>query len=191
MTEAIILIKKGDPAEKPVLYACPKCGQAHSPKIYACREEEAHEAARRAAEDCYNCRTHNECQSCGKETPKGWLKCSECREQGKLQKATVVEPSELSYCFGADGEYYHSPEEAAEAGNSYAFDSKFTPYSLNFDNVVESILDDHHEDASESDLIGIDFLKATVQVFNKVQKHGSYFEDATRVAYLPKAEVEE
>lgn len=191
MSEAIILIKKGDPAEKPMLYGCPKCGTVHSPKIYACREEEAHEAARRAAEDCYKCRTHNECQECGKETPKGWLKCSECREQEKLRKAAVVESSELDHCFGADGEYYHSPYEAAEAGNSYAFGSQFTPFSLNFETVVESILDDHHEDASESDLIGLDFLKATVEVFNKVQKHGSYFEDGTRVAYLPKVEVEE
>ncbi len=191
MSEAIILIKKGDPAEKPMLYACPKCGQAHSPKIYACREEEAHEAARRAAEECYNCRTHGECQTCGKQTNKGWLKCSECREADKLQKATVVEPSALGYCFGADGEYYNSPDDAAEAGNAYAFDSEFTPFSLNFDSIVESILDDHHEDASESDLIGVDFLKATIEAFNKAQKHGSYFEDASKVAYFPKVEVEE
>lgn len=188
MSDIMILIAKGDASEKPRLYACAKCGTCHSPKIYACREEEAHEAARRAAEECYNCRTHDNCQSCGKETPKGWLKCDVCREQAKIQKATVVEASSLGYCFGADGEYYHSPEEAAEAGNSYAFGSEFTPFSLNFDTIVESILDDHHEDASESDLIGLEFLKATVDAFNKAQKHGSYFEDTSKVAYLPKAE---
>lgn len=184
MIDIIVLIKKGDASEKPMLYGCAKCGTVHSPKIYACREEEAHEAARRAAEECYTCRTHNNCQECGKETGKGWLKCSECREAAKLAKATVVDAATIEYCFGANGEYYQSTEEAAEDGNAYVYASDFTPYRIDFDNLIESTLDDHHEDASENDLIGVGFLKATIEAFNKAQKHGSYFEDATRVAYL-------
>ena len=184
MNEIMILIAKGDASEKPRLYACAKCGTVHSPKIYVCREEEAHEAARRAAEECYNCRTHNNCQECGKETPKGWLKCSECREASKLAKATVIDAAELDYCFGADGEFYQSTEEAAEAGEPYVYASTFTPFRVSFDNIVENILDDHHEDASTHDLVGLKQLEAAVAAFNAAQTSGSYFEDGSRVARL-------
>ncbi|WP_313666177.1 hypothetical protein [Shinella sp.] len=184
MSEIMILIAKGDASEKPRLYACAKCGTVHSPKIYACREEEAHEAARRAAEECYNCRTHNNCQECGKETPKGWLKCSECREASKLAKATVIEAASLDYCFGAGGEFYHSTDEAAEAGEPYVYASTFTPFRIDFDNIVENILDDHHEDASQHDLVSLNEFEAAVAKFNAAQTSGSYFEDCSRVAHL-------
>lgn len=184
MSEIMILIAKGDASEKPRLYACPKCGTVNSPKIYACREEEAHEAARRAAEECYNCRTHNNCQECGKETPKGWLKCSECRETAKLAKATVIDAASLDYCFGAGGEFYQSTEEAAEAGETYVYASTFTPFRVSFDNIVENILDDHHDDASPDDLVALKKLEAAVKAFNDAQTSGSYFEDGSRVAHL-------
>lgn len=184
MSEIMILIAKGDASEKPRLYACAKCGTCHSPKIYACREEEAHEAARRAAEECYTCRTHNNCQECGKETGKGWLKCSECREASKLAKATVVDASTLDHCFGPNDEFYSSTDEAAEDRHAYVYAASFTPYRISFDSIVENILDDHHEDASPDDLVDLKRLEAAVKAFNVAQTSGSYFEDATRVAYL-------
>lgn len=184
MSEIMILVAKGDASEKPRLYACSKCGTVNSPKIYACREEEAHEAARRAAEECYNCRTHNNCQECGKETPKGWLKCSECREAAKLAKATVIDAASLDFCFGAGGEFYHSPDDAAEAGEPYVYASTFTPFRVSFDNIVENILDDHHEHASQHDLVGLKELESAVAKFNAAQNSGSYFEDGSRVAHL-------
>lgn len=182
----IVLVKRGDPSEKPMLYACPKCGQAHSPKIYACREEQAHEAARRAAEECWQCRTHDTCEACGKETPKGWLKCETCRESAKLQKAEVVDASTIENCFNADGEYFHDTWEAIEDGASYVYGSTFTPFRIDFDNLIENVLDDHHEDASTHDLNGLDALKTAIDAFNEAQTSGSYHEDPSKVAYLPK-----
>src|SRR5690606_2168828 len=125
--------------------------------------------------DCYNCRTHNECQSCGKETPKGWLKCDVCREQAKLQKAEVVDPATIENCFNADGEYFYDTWSAIEDGASYVYGSTFHPFRINFDNLVENILDDHHEDASTHDLKDLAALKDAVEAFNAAQTSGSYF----------------
>jgi hypothetical protein len=79
-TDVIVLVRDGDLDRKPMLYACPKCGSVHSPKIYLAPEDVQHATAREAAANCYNCRTHDTCRHCGCETPKGWLACRECRD---------------------------------------------------------------------------------------------------------------
>ena len=48
-TDIIVLVRDDDPERKPMLYACPKCGSVHSPKIYLAREDVQHATAREAA----------------------------------------------------------------------------------------------------------------------------------------------
>lgn len=179
----IILIKADDPDRKPVLFACGKCGTLHSPRIYACNDELALETARKAAADCYTCKTHNNCQDCGAQTEKYWLACAPCRLKKKLAEAATVELSEIEYCFGASsGEFYQSPQDAADDGEDWVFDSTFTKFSIDGERLDESILDDHHEDASTDDLIGHSELWAAIEKFNAAQTRGSYDEDRTRKA---------
>ena len=122
----IVLARVDDLEKKPLLYACGKCGQIHSPRIYACNDTLAHEAARRAAEDCYTCRTHNTCQHCGAQCEKGWLACDKCRRSSRFEKAKEVPLDGVEECFGFDGgEFYRSPQDAAEDGLK-AFDALVT-----------------------------------------------------------------
>src|SRR5690606_21805443 len=97
-------------------------------------------------------------------------------------------PATIENCFNADGEYFYDTWSAIEDGASYVYGSTFHPFRINFDNLVENILDDHHEDASTHDLKDLAALKDAVEAFNAAQTSGSYFEDASKVAYLPKAE---
>lgn len=186
----IVLVSADDSDKKPMLYACPKCGRAHSPKIYLARDDIAHAAAREAAANCYECREHNVCNGCGKECSKGWLKCEACRRAQAIEKADAVPVDQIEQCFGLDsGNYFYDPTDAAEAGEEYVFASKFRAYALDIDRVEEMILDEHHEDASVSDLVGYDELIAAIESFNAKQTSGSYDEDRSRIAALAKAKA--
>ena len=114
--EVMILVAKGDPEQKPRLYACPKCGQYNSPKIYACREEQAHEAAYQAAANCYNCREHNNCSECGIECDRHRIKCDACHKASVFAKAEKIDAAGVEHCFGWDGTFYHDVSEAEDAG---------------------------------------------------------------------------
>ena len=183
-TETVItLVRADDPEKKPLLYACVKCGQINSPRIYACRDDLAHQAAKQAAIDCYNCRTHNTCQHCGKECNKGRLACDDCLRKKRFEDAKEIPVAEIDECFGFDsGEFYHSPEDAADDGEDWVYASTFRPFSIDGERLEESILDDHHEDASHTDLIDLEDLWNAVEKFNKAQTSGSYDEDRTRRA---------
>lgn len=185
MSNVLILVAKGDAEQKPRLYACPKCGSCHSPNIYACSYDRAHEAAYQAAATCYNCREHNICSECGVQTSKHRTKCDECHKANVFSKAEKIDVSGLEHCFGWDGTFYHDVEEAEAAGEPWVFASTFTPFRVDPDNVIENILDDHHEDASTDDLNGVRELAASIVAFNDAQTGGSYFEDRTRIALLP------
>ena len=150
---AIVLVRADDPQQKPLLYACPKCGSVHSPRIYACRDELAHETARAAAEDCYTCKTHNICRDCGAECPKGWLACDQCRFARKLESAIEVPDDGGPYCdFGGDT-FYTDITEASDAGIEWVSPCEVTYPRISADNVLENLLDDMHEDASVDDLV--------------------------------------
>lgn len=183
MAEPIVLVKLGDPSQKPQLFACSKCGHVYSHRIYACKEALAIETARKAAEDCYNCKTHNQCRHCGAECPKHWLACDACRRKERFEKATKVPLDGVDYCFGFDsGDFYSSPEDAADAGEDWVYLTTFRPFEVDGERVDEMILDDHHEDASIDDLKGRDELWAAFDKFNKAQTSGSYDQDNTRIA---------
>jgi len=179
----IVLVRADDAAKKPLLYACGKCGQIQSPRIYVCTDEVAHETARKAAEDCYNCRTHNICKECGDQCEKGWLACDKCRRKKKFEETQKVSLDGVEECFGFDsGNFYHSPEDAADDGEDWVYLTKFRSFSIDLERLEESILDDHHEDASASDLIGWSELWDTIEKFNKAQTSGSFDEDRSRMA---------
>lgn len=181
--DCIVLVRAGDPEKKALLYACIKCGSVHSPRIYACKDDLAHQTARQAAVDCYNCRTHNTCQHCGKECEKNWLACDDCRRKKRFEDSQEVPVSNIEECFGFDsGDFYRSPEDAADAGEDWVYASTFRHFTIDGERLEESILDDHHEDASHTDLVGYDALMNAVDAFNKAQTSGSYDEDRSRRA---------
>lgn len=185
MTDPIVLVKLGDPTNKPQLYACPKCGRAYSWKIYACTEETAMEEARKAAENCHNCRTDNICTECGKECEKLYTACPDCRRKKKLARCTTVPASEVTECYGFDSDQlYYSVEEAIKDGCTLVHPAELRHFNLDPERVLESILDDHFEDASESDLNGIDALYEAIEKFNAAQTSGTYDPITDKVADL-------
>jgi hypothetical protein len=184
MSDPIVLVAKGDPEAKPRLFACAKCGSVHSPSIYACREGLALATAEEAARNCYNCREHNTCSDCGEQCPKSWTKCDPCRLKSAFERGQKVDASTIDECFGYGGDFYHDTDEAREAGEEWVYASTFRPFHLDPDNTLENILDDHFEDASESDLTGVVELRAAIAKFNAAQTSGTYDEDRTRIAVL-------
>lgn len=185
MANPIILVKLGDPINKPQLFACPKCGKAHSWKIYACTEDVAMDEARKAAENCYECRTHNICTECGKECEKLYTARPDCRRKKKLARCTTVPASEVKECYGFDSDqFYYSVEEAIEDGCALAHPAELRHFNLDPERVLESILDDHFEDASESDLKGVDALYNAIEKFNAAQTSGTYDPITDKVADL-------
>lgn len=174
MVKAIVLVKSDDPTNKPQLFACPKCGKVHSWNIYACDEATAMKTAQEAAENCYECRTHNVCE-CGKECDKLYTACPECRRKNKLAKCTRVPSTEVEECFAFDGDqFYSSRNDAIEDGCTLVHPAKLVHFHLDPERVLESILEDHHDDASECDLKGVNALYKAIEAFNKAQTSGSW-----------------
>lgn len=183
MPDAIVLVKADDPTKKPQLFACPKCGRCQSPRIYACTDEMALQVAREAAENCYECREHNICQHCGEPCEKYYTACRKCRRQKRLDKAEKIPASEVGECFAFDGDgFYHSVKDALEAGETIVHPADFRHFSIEPECLVEMILEGHHEDASRSDLVGLDDLLDAIERFNKAQTSGSFDPDYSRVA---------
>lgn len=188
MAEPIILIKADDPERRPQLYACPKCGHCVSPRIFACADEHAHQTARDMAANCSNCRTHNTCSECGAECSKPWTACEACRRAKAIAKATLITLGDDEPCYGLDsGEFFPSVADARDADEEYVFPCTLRTYELAEHRIEEEILDDHHEDADVSELVGYDELIAAIRKFNEAQTGGSYDEDRTRIARVAKA----
>lgn len=184
---AIVLIREDDPDRKPLLYACGRCGSLHSPRIYLAKDEAAHDAARMAAEDCYECKTHNECKHCGAECPKGWLACESCRFQTKLDAAVEIDDDGGPYCAFNGDTYYHELEEARDAGLEWVSPCHVTYPKIDADNVLENLLDDMHEDASVDDMDAVEPFYEAVKAFNAAQTTQSWFGDDKRKINVAKA----
>lgn len=173
------------------LYACGACGSIHSPKIYACKDARAHDEARRAAEAC--CAPRH-C-ACGTEIEKYWTMCHTCRERKKLQAAAIVTdydgPVHIDGYRGSWGEGYSgSAAELLEAcmdwdedPPAYCHPCKGSPLRLDIERIIESALDDQHEDAHEQ-VEGYDELAAAVEAFNEAQTCVTYWCDSNRVIVL-------
>jgi hypothetical protein len=184
MTDPIVLIRADDPDKKPLMYACAKCGHCTSPRIFACKDDLAHETAKRMASDCYNCRTHNVCSGCGAKCEKIYTACKKCRYAKIVAGAELVEIDDEDPCYALDGHFYSSAEEARENGEEYVFPCVMRHFNLEPFHVEELILQDHHDDADTNELVGYDELLAAIERFNKAQNNGSYDEDRKKVARL-------
>lgn len=186
--EAKILVFADDPDRKPRLYVCAKCGSAHSPKIYLASEEVQHATAKEAAENCYKCRTHDECKHCGSETPKGWVSCDSCRYKAALEKAVEVPDNGGPYCAFDGDTYYHDMVEAADAGLEWVSPCTITYPKIDIEDVLDGVISDMHDDASIDDLEGVDALDAAIKAFNEAQKTQTWFGDNSRKIRVPAPE---
>ncbi len=182
---ARVLIFADDVERHPRLYVCAKCGSLHSPEIYLATRERAHEVAREAAENCYNCKTHDTCKDCGCETPKGWLSCDACLRSNALERAVEVPDNGGPYCAFNGDEYFHDMEEAQFAGLEWVSPCDITYPNIDIDGVLDQIISDMHEDASIDDLNGVDALEAAIKAFNDAQTTQSWFGDCKRKIRVP------
>lgn len=187
---AKVLIFADDPERKPRLYACAKCGSVHSPEIYLAKPEVKHAAALEAAENCYSCRTHDECKYCGCETPKGWLACADCRLAKALEKAEEVPDDGGPYCEFDGDRYFTELDEAADAGLDWVSPCTVTYPRIDGDDILDGLLSDMHEDASIDDLEGVDAFMAAVAAFNEAQTQQTWFGDNKRKIRVPAQAIE-
>lgn len=183
--EPIVLVAAGDPDAKPLLYACRTCGSVQSPNIYVASEEVQHDTAREAARNCYNCKTHDTCKYCDADCPKGWTACDPCRYQRNLEAAVEVPDDGGPYCAFDGDTYFTGMEEAQDAGLEWVSPCEITYPHIDADGVLESLLDDMHEDASIDDMNGVDAFYMAVKAFNEAQRCQSWFGDIKRKIKVP------
>lgn len=162
--EPIQFIRKGGDPEKVEFVSCPDCGKLYSASIFSGNYKLSLEAALSAAKSCYSCQREQN----GKNDFD--------REEWKRKKiASATKVTDLQECFSDECEtFYYCVEDAQEAGETGVFGATYKSYSINIENVIESMLEEHHEDASEDELQGLDELIAAVDIFNKKQKQGTY-----------------
>lgn len=185
-----VLTFKGE--TDPKLYACGKCGNVFSPKIYACKDDRAHEQARKFAEECCAVR---HC-ACGTELEKGWTACAPCRERNKLKRAKIIDAKNYdgAVCADVNGEWdegYSSSvaamlqwcEEHDEPIPAYCHPCTEQHLRLDAGDLLDQATDGMHEDACDQ-VVDADSLIAFLKDWNAKQTCISYFEDRTRVIVL-------
>ncbi|MEX1034786.1 MAG: hypothetical protein WDZ54_02435 [Sneathiella sp.] len=195
--------------DKAALYACGKCGQCFSPKIYAATDERSHEAARAAAEKCCVAPT---CSVCGVEVGSPWTMCAKHREQAALRRAAVMPAAEWADPVFSDevsgdwGEGYssdvaamleHFEDEMAcvddrddtyapDPPPAYCWPCKPDALRLDPESLLEQAADGHHEDAFDQIEAG-DELVAFINAWNAKQTCVSWYPDYKRVVVLDEA----
>lgn len=160
------LIWKGDPNGIVQYVECPSCRHLYHTQIYAAKEELRLAQARKNAAQCSICAEK-------RKSPLEAEIDADAYVARRIERARKV--TDLEECFSDSGDaYYRSVEEAAEAGETGVFGSEFKPYRVDFGSLLESVIEDHHEDASIDDLVGVDELGIAVDAFNSKQRMGSY-----------------
>lgn len=179
------------------LYACGDCGKVWSPRIYACRDDLAHEAARRSADECCAPRY---C-ACGVEVDVAWSACAPCRLSKKLQSCTIVidytGPVEADGYEGGWGEGYFAgvPDLIGACKDyeveppAYCHPCNSVPLQLDLNQILESACDDQHEHAGDQ-IVGAEELAKAVDAFNAAQTCVSYYPDRSRVIVLDQAKFD-
>lgn len=191
-----------DPESKAVLYACGKCGRCYSPRVYACAEPQAHEAAQKAAEKC--CAPVH-CSGCGVEVGSPWTACSSCREKNRLRRATPVpasewpDPVEHEGMQGSWGEGYSGDtdellqaweeEELPVPPPAYCWPCTSRPLALNADHMLESTVDDMHEEAMDQ-IVDADEVYAFVGAWNAKQTCKTWYPDYSCAVVLDRERFE-
>lgn len=174
------LIYADDESREKQLYACSGCGLVFSPNQYRRDGRPDAEAARAAADSCSPCRGYGICGTCGGQCKVDHVRCTKCQDaetkEREDKRVAAAEETVLDGpCFSPCGhDFYHDVESARDAGLTVVLGAKFRPFSIDEANLVETIIDDHHEDASEHDLNGLGALYEAVGVFNSEQTSGSY-----------------
>lgn len=183
--EPIVLVDASDPDQKPKLFACPTCGNAYSVRSVGIQ------SARDMAVNCKDCRPKQyTCDTCGCETPKYWTRCDSCRYEAKLAAAEEVPDDGGPYCAFDGDTYFHSLDEAADAGLEWVSPCHITYPKIDADSVLENLLDDMHEDASVDDLDATAAFYKAVDAFNETQKTQSWFGDVKRKIRVPSQGIE-
>ena len=177
-----------------LLYACGKCGQLHSPAIYACGVERAHETARRFAEECCKPKV---CE-CGVELGKShYTACEKCRKRTSLQEAQIVKPGDYDGPVYSDansgdwGEGYFSDlgeisehcHDHDEKEPAYVFTCHEKLLQLDPENILEHAIDDMHEDAQDQ-IEAADEFFAFIKDWNSKQYCKTYYPNRKQVIIL-------
>ena len=178
-------------SDSPIIYACGQCGSLHSPKVYAGREDIAHQAARNAAEDCC---TPRHC-ACGAEIHRYWTVCNPCRLRRKLTAATITaEYNGPVYADGVRGEWgegyssdiynlRQSCDDYEDEVPAYCWPCTGKPLRLDVGDIIETACEEHHEDAADQ-IVGYDDLRAAIERFNAAQTCVTYYPDYSRIIIL-------
>lgn len=184
--EPIMLVAAGDFDNQPKLFCCPTCGDCFSVRNVGI------ENARKMALECAKCFPKQyQCDMCGADCPQYWTRCDTCRTEAKIEKAVEV-PDDGGPYFGFNSDrYLHDLDQASEEGFEWVCPCKETLPALNAESILESLLDDMHEDASIDDMDGVvEFFKA-VDAFNEAQTTRSFWADESRKIRVPAAVSDE
>ena len=184
------LVYKGEAA--PQLYACGKCGQAFSPRLSACRDDAAHDCARRLAS---NCCAPQYCD-CGAALKKYRTSCEPCSLRKSLKRAKVIDAQSYSgaVCASGEGEWgngYSSDisamlewcEENEEAAPAYCHPCNSRKLLLDAEGILDNAVSDMHEE-SHNHIVDADELHSFLDVWNAKQTDIAYYEDQSRVIIL-------
>lgn len=199
------LVFRGD--DKTRLYACSDCGKAYSPTIYACRDDLAHEAAKRAAMDC--CAPRH-CTICGVEVEQPWTACRPCRERNSLQKCAIIhraewtDPVQHDGMAGEWGEGYSSSVNALleawadehwvkigpqHPPPAYCWPCKPSKFEIDPERALESALEEMHEDACDQ-IVDADEFYDFIEAWNAKQTIITWYPDHSRVIVLDQVRFE-
>lgn len=177
------------------VYACRACGSLHSPGIYVVNSEDAHAAARRAAENCCEPR---KCGDCGIEIGKSRARCERCALVFRLKAArrTELDPLDRTAVFspgvgGSWGDGYSGSfaelksycEDAGRALPAYVHPCVPQPLEIDPEGVIEQAVDDMHEGAAD-EIVDREELVRFLQAWNAKQSCVGYHPDVSRIVVL-------
>lgn len=124
------------------------------------------EHAKAAAQNCQSCQSGVRSRDEIKEVEADFV-------QRKIDQAKKV--TDLEYCFSDSGDsFYCDPLEAEEAGETGVFGSRFRPYNITIETIIDNVISEHPDEADVDDLVGLDDLIKAVNDFNAKQTKGSY-----------------
>ena len=201
MVDVRILTYKDD--HKPQLYACGKCSQVYSPRIYAASDEISHATAREAAE---NCCEPKYCKECGVEVEKYRVRCTSCLEELVLGNATLTDYAECEdvvyvngfdsfdgdmgegYFYDIDSYLQHCEDEGIEPVE-FVFATTTSHIHIDIDRILEGACEELYGDAI-NDVVGQEALYEAIKAFNEAQTAISYHCDVTRKIRVPRHNLE-
>lgn len=171
----LFTMRDGQPREEKA-FVCGECGSVYGTK-----------------ESALYCHQLQFCESCKVGVPKGYIKCSNCRDQAMWDKAEEIQEWDGPVFDEHSERWFSSYDEAMEhfaeikeSGDEDAIPIWIQPCDqtpfpgLDLDGAIECMCDDMFEDAHEH-LVGVDELENAVKIFNEKNKHiKSWFADTKK-----------